>query len=79
MNGFELLSPREREVLELVVRGGRSQEIADALGISLRTVKMHRTNIMLKTNARNVTTLVFKYFESRDTRVNASDRGEKNS
>ena len=42
------LSKREAEVMVLVAKGMRSQPIADALGIGLRTVKMHRGNIMAK-------------------------------
>jgi two-component system response regulator TtrR len=52
------LSRREAEILELVAKGMRSQPIADALGISLRTVKMHRGNLMAKLGVSNVTELL---------------------
>jgi FixJ family two-component response regulator len=52
------LSQREAEILELVAKGMRSQPIADALGISLRTVKMHRGNLMAKLGVSNVTELL---------------------
>jgi non-specific serine/threonine protein kinase len=42
------LSPREREVLHLVAQGQSNQEIADALFISIRTVKSHVTSIFTK-------------------------------
>jgi len=42
---FDTLTPREKDVLEHVVRGRMNKGIADALGISERTVKMHRTNL----------------------------------
>ena len=52
------LSRREAEILELVAKGMRSQPVADALGISLRTVKMHRGNLMAKLGVSNVTELL---------------------
>jgi DNA-binding CsgD family transcriptional regulator len=58
---FQRLSPRESEVLCYVLDGLTSQEIADRLKISLRTVKMHRGNIMAKVRVRNVAELVSLY------------------
>ena len=52
------LSGREREVLEQVITGKLNKTIADDLGISIKTVEMHRSNIMRKLGARNVTDLV---------------------
>ena len=52
------LSLRESEILQLVAKGMRSQPIAKALGISLRTVKMHRGNLMAKLGVSNVTELL---------------------
>jgi FixJ family two-component response regulator len=42
---FAALTPRELEVLEHVVHGRMNKQIADALGINERTVKLHRTNL----------------------------------
>jgi FixJ family two-component response regulator len=53
-----LLTPREREVLALAARGLHAKEIAAALGISPRTVEVHKTRIMEKLGARNVAELV---------------------
>jgi FixJ family two-component response regulator len=53
-----VLTPRERQVLERVTAGLRSKQIAAELGLSLRTVKYHRGNIMDKFGARNVAQLV---------------------
>ncbi|MBU3724065.1 MAG: response regulator transcription factor [Burkholderiaceae bacterium] len=65
--GFERLSVRESQVLELVVKGLRSQKIAENLGITLRTVKMHRGNIMAKVGVQNVAQLVSLYQQQRFT------------
>lgn len=51
------ISAREREVLLLVGKGATSKEIAECLGISLRTVEVHRSNLMRKLNAANAATL----------------------
>ncbi len=55
---LELLSPREMEVLQGIARGQTSKEIAADLGISFRTVQVHRSNIMEKTGIKNAAGLV---------------------
>jgi DNA-binding CsgD family transcriptional regulator len=52
------LSPRERDVLHLLVTGVRNQEIARALGISQNTVKFHVSNLLRKAGARTRAELV---------------------
>ena len=52
------LTEREREVLEHAARGLHAKEIAAALGISPRTVEVHKTRIMEKLGVRNVAELV---------------------
>jgi RNA polymerase sigma factor (sigma-70 family) len=52
------LTQREREVLEHAVRGLHAKEIAALLGISPRTVEVHRTRIMEKLEVRNIAELV---------------------
>lgn len=52
------LTPREREVCELVVRGLRSKEIAEELGAAVKTVNIHRSRIMTKLGATTVVELV---------------------
>lgn len=54
----EPLSRREIEVLELICQQLTSEEIADKLFISVKTVNGHRNNLMQKTGSRNVTGLV---------------------
>jgi len=53
-----LLSKREIEVLELICDQYNTAEIAEKLFISKRTVEGHRTNLLLKTHAKNVAGLV---------------------
>lgn len=50
----EKLTPREAEVHELMLRGYGNKEIAESLGISLPTVKQHKTAVMKKFNAQTL-------------------------
>lgn len=52
------LTPREREILRLVIDGLPSQNIARLLGTSVKTVDVHRTRIKSKTGAESIATLV---------------------
>ncbi len=52
------LSRREREVLRLVAEGLSTQEIADALGLSPKTIEGHRGRLMTKLDVKNVAGLV---------------------
>jgi DNA-binding CsgD family transcriptional regulator len=49
-----MLTERENEVLKLAVAGHTSKEIAQRLGISYRTVEIHRAHVMQKTGASNM-------------------------
>lgn len=51
------LTPREREIFELLIRGHSNDEIADGLGISRRTVETHRHRLTNKLSARTVSQL----------------------
>ncbi len=48
------LSPREREVLMLLVDGASNRAMADQLGLSVRTVEVHRANLMAKLNVTSL-------------------------
>jgi FixJ family two-component response regulator len=52
------LTPRQREIMELIIRGRTNKRIAMDLGIVEKTVKIHRSKVMLKMNARSVPGLV---------------------
>ena len=49
-----VLTPREREILQLVAQGEKSRDIADELHVSIKTVQTHRRNIMDKLGLRNL-------------------------
>jgi len=55
---FESLSPREREIMELVTAGLMNKQIAAELGLSEITVKIHRGNVMKKMVAKSLADLV---------------------
>jgi DNA-binding NarL/FixJ family response regulator len=52
------LTPREREIVQLLAEGKSNKEIASYLNISVKTAETHRANIMLKLNFHSVTELV---------------------
>ena len=55
---LELLTPRQRDILRLVSIGHTNREIANMLDISVRTVEVHRFNLMRRLNVRNVAQLL---------------------
>ncbi len=66
-----MLSGREREVLEWLAHGRSNKEIARALGISPRTVEIHRANMMTKLDASHVAEAVRMRIEARFEEVAA--------
>jgi len=55
---LESLTPREREVLDLMTQGKQNKVIAQDLGVSPRTIEIHRARVMEKMNAQSVAELV---------------------
>lgn len=56
--GENAVSPREREVLQLLAEGKSNKDISDLLNLSIKTVETHRSNIMRKLGFHNITDLV---------------------
>lgn len=54
---LERLTPREREVLQMVAEGHTNREIADRLGLSPKTIDVHRTSMMKKLDLHNAQAL----------------------
>jgi DNA-binding NarL/FixJ family response regulator len=61
---FDALSPREREVALLMARGLTNAEIAEKLFLSVKTVKIHASNILVKTGASDRTKLAVLAWEN---------------
>ena len=59
------ITPREKEVLELVAKGNSTKQVADILGISVRTVESHRINMLKKMKVNNTAELIKKAFDLR--------------
>jgi two-component system response regulator FixJ len=69
---LDRLTVREREVLEQAARGLHAKEIGAALGISARTVEVHKTRIMDKLEVRNIGELV-RFALAAEERPKAAD------
>jgi two-component system response regulator NreC len=57
-DSYELLTSREREILQLIAEGKSNKDIANMLNLSLYTVETHRSNILEKLNIHNVPELI---------------------
>lgn len=55
---FEALTPRQREILQLIAEGHTTKEIASKLNLSIKTVETHRSQIMDRLNIRDIAGLV---------------------
>lgn len=58
VRGFAQLTPRERQVLQLITNGQSNKEAGRELGISPRTIEVHRARVMEKLGARNTADLM---------------------
>jgi FixJ family two-component response regulator len=62
---FATLTPRETEVMEQIVLGAANKEVAARLGLSPKTVEVHRANVMRKTRANSLAELVRMHVAAR--------------
>ncbi len=58
-----LLTPREQEIMNLIIAEKYNKEIASDLNISISTIEAHRSRIMDKFQAKNVAQLIKKYYQ----------------
>lgn len=57
-DAYDLLTPREREILQLIAEGKSNKDIANLLNLSVYTVESHRANLMEKLNLRGLPELI---------------------
>jgi two-component system, NarL family, response regulator NreC len=58
VDSYDLLTGREREILQLIAEGNSNKDIANRLGLSLHTVETHRGNILQKLNLHSIPDLI---------------------
>ncbi len=68
-NPIEDLTKREIDLLQLVANGLSNQEISEKLFVSIRTVEWHKTNLLQKTNSKNIINLVINAIKSNYIRL----------
>ena len=73
---LDLLTPRQRDILRLVSIGHTNREIANMLQISVRTVEVHRFNLMRRLNVRNVAQLLRRALQLGSGRATATHPGQ---
>lgn len=74
---LDLLTPREREVLDLIMLGEPNKRIALTLGICEKTVEAHRAKVMEKTQARSIAGLIRMVITARGPSGNPQSRSGK--
>ena len=72
LESYETLTKREREVMALVAAGKLNKQVAAELGTSERTVKVHRSRVMLKMHATSLADLVEKAHRLRAVRAGSA-------
>ncbi|MEI7917175.1 MAG: response regulator transcription factor [Methylophilaceae bacterium] len=72
VSDWERLSNREREVLKLVAEGYTNKQIASVMFISIKTVEKHRSNLMLKLNLHNSSSLTAYAIENKLVTIKSS-------
>ncbi len=57
-DSYDLLTAREREILQLIAEGKSNKDVANVLNLSLYTVETHRTHILRKLNLHTIPELI---------------------
>ncbi|MBO1898689.1 hypothetical protein HNW13_023420 [Shewanella sp. BF02_Schw] len=60
-DAYVSLTTREKDILQLIIAGKRNLKIADELCIAMRTVEVHRSNLLKKFSAKTVAELAYIY------------------
>ncbi|EKT54248.1 response regulator transcription factor [Providencia sneebia] len=60
-NKFNRLSKREKEIMDMIIEGNTSKEVAEKLDVSPRTVEVHRSNIYTKLGIKSLPQLIQEY------------------
>lgn len=71
---WKSLSKRETAVAELVIQGLANREMAERLGISIKTVEIHRSRVMKKMNAPRIADLIHSVSSLRETELGEGER-----
>ncbi len=66
LSRYQTLTPRERQIMEMIVAGKANKVMAFDLGISLRTVEVHRHRVMEKMAAKSVAELIYSHLQIAD-------------
>lgn len=61
VKAYNRLTLREKELLKLLVQGYKNQKLSERLAISVRTVEVHRSNVMKKFNSKTIAELIIQY------------------
>jgi len=78
-DAYDLLSPRERETLKLLAEGLSVKEIAYRLKLSVKTVEVHKYNLMKKIDVHDRTELVKYALQKKLIRLSHSSEGRENN
>ena len=75
--GVDALTPREREVLQLIAEGRTNQQVADELVVSIKTVEAHKAHIMDKLKAKTRTDLIRYALKRGIVKLESVDEAER--
>jgi len=75
--GVDALTPREREVLQLIAEGRTNQQVADELVVSIKTVEAHKAHIMDKLKAKSRTDLIRYALKRGIVKLESVDEAER--
>lgn len=64
------LTPREKEILDFIIKGKMNKEISYTLDIALSTVEIHRSNLMKKLKMKNLSELIHYYLMAKEPAAN---------